>query len=88
MSDTTPATIERLEAELARSRQHLAGAIDELTRRAAPKAILQRQLDALRTRFDAATHTPTGELRTDRVAALAAAGVGLVALGIWRRRRR
>ncbi len=85
-SSSTP-TIERLEADLETARRHLAGTIDELTRKAAPKAVIRRQVEMLRAKFDEATRTPDGQLRTERVAALAAAGVALVALGVWRRTR-
>jgi hypothetical protein len=32
-----------------------------------------------------ATHTPDGQLRPERVAALAAVGAALIGLGVWRR---
>lgn len=81
-------SVSQLEAELAASRARLASTIDELTVRAQPKAIVRRQVESTRAKLYTATHTPTGELRTERVAAvLAACSAVLVLLGLLRRRR-
>lgn len=85
---TKPPSMDELEAQIAASRQSLAATIDELTRKAAPKALVKRQVEEIRTTFYEATHTPQGDVRVERVAALATAGVLLVALGLWRRTRR
>ena len=80
-------SVEAIEADIEATRQRLAGTIDELAFRAQPKEILRRQLEAARTSFYQATHTPEGDVRVERVGALAAAAVLLVSLAVWRRRR-
>lgn len=87
MSTATP-SISSLETDLAERRTRLAGTIDELSRKATPKAIVARQVESTKQKIVAATHTPDGELRVDRVAAIAAAGILVVAFGVWRRSRR
>ena len=89
MSESTQSrSVQQIEAEIVAARQRLAGTVDELQYRTAPKEILRRQVEALRNRLVDATHTPDGRLRTDRVAALAAAAVALIGLGVWRRTHR
>ena len=89
----TPATrpvtksVEQIEAEIAAARERLASTVDELHTRTAPKEIARRQVESLKARFDEATHTESGDLRTERVAGLAAAAVVLLGLGAWRRHR-
>ena len=83
-SDETP-SIPALEAEVAARRQRLASTIDELTRKAAPKAILQRQADAAKARFADAAITPEGELRVERLAAVVVIVVVVGGLAIYRR---
>lgn len=86
MSESTQSrSVPEIEAEIAAARERLAGTVDELQHRTAPKEIVRRQVEALRERLLDATHTPDGRLRTERVAALAAAAVALVGLGVWRR---
>lgn len=86
MSENTQSrSVPEIEAEIAAARERLAGTVDELQHRTAPKEIVRRQVEALRERLLDATHTPDGRLRTERVAALAAAAVALVGLGVWRR---
>ncbi|GAA1808280.1 MAG: DUF3618 domain-containing protein [Actinobacteria bacterium] len=80
-------SVEQLRAEIAASRERLAGTIDELTTRAAPKALMQRQGEAAKQRFAAATTTPQGDLRTERLAAVAAAVAVLLVVRCMLRRR-
>ena len=80
-------SVEQIEADIAAARQRLAGTVDELHTRTAPQEIARRQVASLRTRFTEATRTESGELRTERIAALAAASVALIGLGLLRRRR-
>jgi hypothetical protein len=80
-------SVEQIEADIAAARQRLAGTVDELHTRTAPQEIARRQVASLRTRFTEATRTESGDLRTDRIAALAAASVALIGLGLLRRRR-
>ncbi|KQU66548.1 DUF3618 domain-containing protein [Phycicoccus sp. Root101] len=80
-------SVEQIEAEIAAARDRLAGTVDELHTRTAPQEIARRQVASAREKFTEATRTSTGELRTERVAALAAAAVALIGLGAARRRR-
>ena len=86
MSNATP-SIPTLEAEIAANRERLARTVDELARKATPRAIMMRQVEDAKARFYSATHTPGGDLRVERVAAMAAAGVLVVTLVVWRRSR-
>ena len=88
----TPAVLspDQIEAEIAQTRAHLASTIDELTIRTQPREIVRRQKESAKARFVEATHTPEGDLRVERIGALAAAGavvVGLLAI-LHRRHRR
>lgn len=85
--ETASKSVEELEAEITAARTRLAGTVDELHARTAPQEIARRQVESVRTKLNDATHTETGELRTERVAAIAAAAVALVGLAIIRRRR-
>ncbi|GAA2738429.1 hypothetical protein GCM10009867_29610 [Pedococcus aerophilus] len=88
MSDTPSSkSVEQIEAEIAAARDRLAGTVDELHTRTAPQEIARRQVATAKEKFTEATRTPSGELRTERVAALAAAAVALLGLGAARRRR-
>ncbi len=60
MSDTA-----RIEQDIQAARARLEGTVNELAYRAQPQVIAQRQLQGLRLRLDAATHTEDGELRVD-----------------------
>lgn len=86
MSDATK-SVEQIEAEITAARTRLAGTVDELHARTAPKEIARRQVEGAKSAFTAATHTDSGELRTERVAALVAAAVALIGVGVLRRRR-
>ena len=81
---TDPAAIE---AEIEVRRAHLAATVDELVVRAHPKQIARRGAQDAMARFRAATRTPDGQLRTERIAAVAAAALALVVLVRWNRRR-
>ena len=80
-------SVDELRAEIAASRERVAGTIDELTTRAAPKALVQRQSEVAKQRFAAATTTPQGDLRTERLAAVAAAVAVLMTVRYLVRRR-
>lgn len=82
-------TPDQIEAEIAQTRAHLASTIDELTIRAQPREILRRQKESVEARLVDATRTPEGDLRVERLGALAAAGaVVVVVLAILHRRHR
>jgi hypothetical protein len=77
-----------IEAEIEATRARLAGTVDELSGRLQPKEIGRRSLAGAQTRVRAATTTPDGAPRVERLAAIGAALAVLVALMAWSRRRR
>lgn len=85
---TNPPSETKLENDIAEARARLSRTIDELTDRAAPKNVAARQAESAKASFQSATRTPSGDLRTDRVAIAAAVVVGLVVLGVLRSRRK
>jgi Protein of unknown function (DUF3618) len=84
----TPNSPAALERAIDERRQHLAATIDELTFRAKPKEIARRGVAGLRARVQRVTHTPEGELRTERLAAAGGAVAVLAGLLVYLRRRR
>ena len=80
-------SVDQIEADIAAARERLAGTVDELHTRTAPQEIARRQVESAKARFTEATRTESGDLRTERIAALAAAAVALIGLGAIRRRR-
>lgn len=90
MSDeksTNPRSIAQLQQDIEDSRARLAATIDELTAKAAPRALLQREKDNAKARFAAATQTPEGDLRTERLAAVAGAVIVVLVVRCMLRRR-
>ena len=85
---STNPSVADLQAQIAASWERLAATVDELTTRAAPRALAQRQAEVAKARFAAATTTPTGDLRTERLAAVAAAFVVLMVVRRLLKRRR
>ena len=81
MADQVDPSISALEADIAARRDRLARTIDELAGRVTPQALIRQQKDQARARFAAATTTPEGDLRTERIAAIVLAGVALI--GAW-----
>ena len=88
MGEQTKSSPDAIEAEIAETRVHLAATIDELSVRAKPKEIARRKVGSAKARFAEATHTPEGDLRMERVGAIAAGSVVLLGLvlGILHRR--
>ncbi len=87
MGEQTRTSPDAIDAEIAVTREHLASTIDELLVRARPKEIARRKAESTKARFVEATHTPDGELRVERVGAVAGAAVLLgLALAILHRR--
>ncbi|GAB6898548.1 DUF3618 domain-containing protein [Kineosporia succinea] len=76
-----------LELQIQARREHLAATIDELTTRAHPKDIARRTTAALSDKLQTVTHTPDGELRTERVAAVAGAVVAIAGVLVFIRGR-
>lgn len=83
-ADGDPAAIE---AQIEATRARLAGTVDELAVRMQPQQIARRTLADVKARLVAATTTPQGQLRVERVAAAGAAVVAILAAAVWRRRR-
>lgn len=78
---------DQIEAQIAVTRAHLASTIDELAVRAQPGEIVRRQRASARAKLVEATHTPEGDLRVERLGAIAAAGaVVLIVLAVLHRR--
>jgi hypothetical protein len=69
-------TPDQITADIATTRNRLAGTIDQLVYRAKPKTIAQRQLESTKASF----YDTNGALRKDRVAIVAGVAVGFVAL--------
>ena len=80
-----PVALERL---IDARRQRLAATVDELVQRAQPRELARRGAADLNSRLHAAVYAPDGRLRVERVGAVAAAVVTLIALAVWRRRSR
>ena len=75
-----------IEAEIVETRARLASTINELALRAQPREIARRQAESAKARFVDATHTPEGDLRVERVGAIAAGSAVLLGLAILHRR--
>ncbi|TDD51073.1 DUF3618 domain-containing protein [Kribbella antibiotica] len=74
MSETKARTAEQIEADIAATRARLASTVDELVDRAHPKNVAKRQVEQAKSQvFD-----ETGQLRTQKIVAVAGAVVGLV----------
>jgi len=82
---STPAAIE---AEIVETRARLASTIDELAVRVQPKEIARRQAESAKAKIIEATHTPEGDLRVERVGAVAAGSAVLLGLAVLHRRYR
>ena len=91
MGEQTKTSPDAIEAEIAATRAHLAATIDELSVRAKPTEIARRKALSTKARFVEATHTPEGDLRVERVGAVAAGSavlLGLVLAILHRRHHR
>jgi hypothetical protein len=88
MSQPAAASVPELEAQIVAARQRLAATVDELAVRAAPQAILSRQVESTKASLLGAVQTPDGGLRMERVAVIAAAALAFLGLVLMGRRRR
>src|SRR3954469_9604093 len=76
VSDTKARTAEQIEADIAATRLRLASTVDELVDRANPKNVALRQVEQAKAQvFD-----EQGRLRTQKIAAVAGAVVGVVGM--------
>ena len=78
--ERTPAEIE---ADIERTRARLAGTVDAIADRVKPANVARRGVDSAKAQVVDAQ----GNLRTQRVAVLAAAVAGAVGFVLWRRSR-
>ena len=88
MSEQTKTSQDAIEAEIVATRDHLASTIDELSVRAQPKEIARRQAASAKAKLVEATHTPEGDLRVERVGAVAVGSAVLLWLAILHVRHR
>lgn len=83
-----PGDPQAIEDLIAQRRASLAATVDELVVRAHPKEIARRSVADARGRLQAFANTPEGELRVERLAAVAGAAVAFLGLVLLLRRRR
>ena len=81
-------TPRQIEADIEATRTRLAGTIDQLTYRTKPAVIAQRQKQQAQATLRQAFTTPEGDLRIERVAAVAVVVAALVSVAVLRRVRR
>jgi hypothetical protein len=81
-------SIDALQADVAARRAALAGTVDELAGRLTPQALIRQNTEAAKAKFADLTTSPEGELRVERIVAVAAAVAVVVALRVWGGRRR
>jgi Protein of unknown function (DUF3618) len=82
--ESPPRSAAQIEADIERTRERLAGTVDEIVERVKPANVARRTLESAK----AQVFEPDGRLRTDRVAIVAGVGVVVVVLVVWRRRSR
>lgn len=82
MSDTKARTAEQIEADIAATRARLASTVDELVDRANPKNVALREVE----RAKAQVFDESGQLRTQKIAAVAGAAVGVIGVLLLIRR--
>lgn len=87
MGDQTSTSPAAIEAEIVETRARLAGTIGELAVRVQPKEIARRQAESAKAKLVEATHTPEGDLRVERVGAVAAGSAVVLGLAILLHRR-
>lgn len=93
MADKAPAkpaarSPKEIEADLAATRERLAGTIDELAFRAQPKEIAKRQVEGVKLKVNDFTHTPDGQLNSKKIGiVVGGVAVVLVTFGLLRRAR-
>ena len=71
---TQARTADEIAAEIAETRNRLAGTIDQLVYRVQPKTIVERQVRSAKASF----RNPDGSLRTDKVLKIAGVAVGVL----------
>ncbi len=87
MSAQDNRSVRQIEAEIEGTRERLAATIDQLVYRTKPATIANRQKEAAMVKYREFAYTPEGDLRTERLAAVGAVIVGLIAIRIIRQVR-
>jgi hypothetical protein len=87
-STTLPTSPAELERGIAERRVRLAATIDELSARARPGEIARRGLAGAAAKARGAVATPDGQMRTERIGAVAGATLVVVVALVWVRVRR
>lgn len=82
-----PTDATAIEKVIREHQRGLALTVDELTTRLSPKEVARRAKESARRKAQDAVTAEDGTLRVERVAAVAAAAVGLLALMVWRKAR-
>ena len=77
-----------LELAIEAKRAQLAATIDELSARAKPRELARRGLAGVTAKARGAVSTPDGQLRTERVGAVAGAALVVAVALVWIRVRR
>jgi len=85
---TEPRSPADLELAIEVKRAQLAATIDELSLRARPREIARRGLAGLAAKARGAVETPDGQVRTERIGAVAGAALVVVVALVWVRTRR
>lgn len=86
-SESTP-DIEELQTEIAKTREALGETVDALSAKTDVKARVGAKVDEAKGRVQDAATDDQGNLKPAVPAGAAAVAVGIVALLVWRRRRR
>jgi hypothetical protein len=83
-----PTSAAALERAIEAKRAALAATIDELSVRAQPKEIVRRGLAGVTAKARGAVETPDGQMRTERIGAVAGATLVVLLALVWVRVRR
>lgn len=87
LGEVPAGTPSELEQQIQVRRERLAATIDELGSRARPKALAEQGAALVSARLQSLTHTDEGELRTERIAAVAGAFVAIAGVLVLIRSR-
>ena len=73
-----------LQRDIEQRQARLAATVDELTTRVHPRSVLRSGQDSVQRKARAAVRTDDGELRMERIVAVACAVLALVGAVLWR----
>jgi hypothetical protein len=86
-NDSISGSPSEIEKEIQQRRDHLAATIDELAGRAKPKEIVRRTTAGVQLKARSFTHTPDGQLRSERLGAIGGALAVVAGVMVFVRRR-